>query len=127
MQNREQLSMFVTWWRDYCKGQEKSDAQEFIRRLLQAFGYTTILEAKGQFEVNIRISHIQKNYTHYADFVIPGLVLIEMKSRGENLARHYDQLYEYWEHLVPERPKYCILCNFDECGFMTSTANSMSH
>ena len=30
-------------------------------------------------------------------------MLIEMKKRGENLARHYHQAFEYWTRLVPER------------------------
>ena len=37
-----------------------------------------------------------------------------MKSRGENLEKHYDQAFEYWTHIVPRRPPYVILCNFDE-------------
>jgi SAM-dependent methyltransferase len=40
--------------------------------------------------------------------------LFEMKKRGENLAAHYDQAFDYWVHLVPNRPRYVILCNFDE-------------
>jgi hypothetical protein len=41
-------------------------------------------------------------------------VLIEMKSRGAKLERHYDQAFDYWTHIVPHRPPYVILCNFDE-------------
>jgi len=41
-------------------------------------------------------------------------VLIEMKSRGENLEKHYDQTFDYWTHIVPKRPPFVILCNFDE-------------
>jgi type II restriction/modification system DNA methylase subunit YeeA len=37
-----------------------------------------------------------------------------MKKRGENLEKHYQQAFEYWLELVPQRPKYVILCNFDE-------------
>lgn len=37
-----------------------------------------------------------------------------MKKRGEKLQRHYQQALEYWLHLVPNRPEYVILCNFDE-------------
>jgi len=40
--------------------------------------------------------------------------LIEMKSRGEKLEKHYDQTFEYWTHIVPHRPPFVILCNFDE-------------
>ena len=48
-----------------------------------------------------------------ADFVWPGRCLIEMKSRGEKLSRHYQQTFDYWLNLVPHRPPYVALCNFD--------------
>ena len=50
----------------------------------------------------------------YADLLWPDRVLIEMKSRGANLEKHYDQAFDYWTHIVPKRPPYVILCNFDE-------------
>ncbi len=37
-----------------------------------------------------------------------------MKKRGEKLQRHYTQAFEYWLQLVPRRPKYVVLRNFDE-------------
>ena len=37
-----------------------------------------------------------------------------MKRRGEHLEKHYDQLFGYWTQIVPKRPPYAILCNFDE-------------
>lgn len=37
-----------------------------------------------------------------------------MKKRGEDLSKHYPQAFEYWSRLVPNRPRYVILCNFDE-------------
>ena len=37
-----------------------------------------------------------------------------MKKRGEKLEKHYDQLFYYWSHIVPKRPPFAILCNFDE-------------
>jgi len=50
----------------------------------------------------------------FADLLWPDRVLIEMKSRGENLEKHYDQAFHYWTHIVPKRPPFVILCNFDE-------------
>ena len=43
-------------------------------------------------------------------------LLIEMKKRGERLAKHYRQAFDYWIRLAPNRPKYVVLCNFDEFG-----------
>ncbi len=37
-----------------------------------------------------------------------------MKRRGEHLERHYDQLFDYWAHIVSKRSPDAILCNFDE-------------
>ncbi len=37
-----------------------------------------------------------------------------MKSRGEKLQRHYQQAFDYWLNAVPDRPRYVVLCNFDE-------------
>src|SRR3546814_18701697 len=37
-----------------------------------------------------------------------------MKKRGANLLPHYKQAFDYWIHAVPNRPRYVLLCNFDE-------------
>src|SRR3546814_6573576 len=37
-----------------------------------------------------------------------------MKKRGANLFHHYKQAFDYWIHAVPNRPRYVLLCNFDE-------------
>jgi hypothetical protein len=52
--------------------------------------------------------------TAFADYVWKPLVLIEMKKRGTDLARTYRQAFDYWTRLVPGRPHYVVLCNFDE-------------
>jgi len=42
------------------------------------------------------------------------VVLIEMKKRGADLSKHYRHAFDYWVRLVPDRPQYVVLCNFDE-------------
>jgi type II restriction/modification system DNA methylase subunit YeeA len=37
-----------------------------------------------------------------------------MKGRREDLSKHYRQAFDYWVRAVPERPRYVVLCNFDE-------------
>src|SRR5437899_4858853 len=37
-----------------------------------------------------------------------------MKSRGTKLSKHYQQTFDYWLNLVPHRPPYVVLCNFEE-------------
>ncbi len=115
MINRQQsLQQFVEWWRVYCTGDEKGQAQIFLDRLFQAFGHMGVQEAGGVLEDRVKIKRDERNTTRFADLVLPGRVLIEMKKRGEDLRKHYAQAFDYWLHLVPNRPKYVILCNFDE-------------
>ena len=52
--------------------------------------------------------------TQFADLLWRPRLLMEMKSRGERLQKHYPQAFEYWIKLVPDRPRYVVLCNFDE-------------
>ena len=94
------------------KGDEKSEAQLFLIQLLDAFGHDGLKLPEGStFEYRVRFPGER---TKFADFVWPGRVLFEMKSRGEKLSRHYQQTFDYWLNLVPNRPPYVVLCNFDE-------------
>jgi SAM-dependent methyltransferase len=112
--NREQpFSEFIGWWRQYCQGDEKGEAQIFLDRFLKAFGYEGAIEAGGTFENRVRRKRDGRTAVSFADYLLPGKVLIEMKKRGEDLNKHYDQLEEYWKNLE-SKPRYAILCNFDE-------------
>ena len=114
MINRTSFVDFVAWWRQYCKGDEKGEAQVFLDRLFKALGYDGALEAGGSFETRVYRKHDGKSAVAFADFLIPKTVLVEMKKRGEDLRKHYDQARNYWMDLAGERPRYVILCNFDE-------------
>ncbi|MGD0262962.1 MAG: DNA methyltransferase [Verrucomicrobiota bacterium] len=94
------------------KGDEKSEAQTFLFHLLAAFGHdANTLPEGATFEYRVRFPGER---TRFADFVWPGRCLIEMKSRGVKLSKHYQQTADYWLNLVPHRPPYVVLCNFDE-------------
>ena len=94
------------------KGDEKSEAQTFLFHLLEAFGHDANTLPEGStFEYRVRFPG---DRTKFADFVWPGRVLVEMKSRGEKLSRHYQQTFDYWLNLVPHRPPYVVLCDFNE-------------
>lgn len=114
MINRTSFVDFVAWWRQYCKGDEKGEAQLFLDRLFKALGFEGAREAGGTFESRIHRKSDGKATTAFADFLIPGTVLVEMKKRGEDLRKHYDQARNYWMDLAGERPRYVILCNFDD-------------
>ncbi|MFZ2641019.1 MAG: type IIL restriction-modification enzyme MmeI, partial [Verrucomicrobiia bacterium] len=94
------------------KGDEKSEAQTYLFHLLEAFSNdANTLPAGSTFEYRVRFPG---DKTKFADFVWPGRVLVEMKSRGEKLSKHYQQSFDYWLNLVPHRPPFVVLCNFDE-------------
>ncbi len=65
-------------------------------------------------EYRIRKAKEDVGGTAFADYVWKPVVLIEMKKRGQSLAKHYRQAFDYWIRLAPNRPKYVVLCNFDE-------------
>ena len=112
MSIEQSLRDFVDWWRANIRGDERGEAQVFLDRLMRAFGHEGALEV-GQYEERIRRRRLGRATVSFADYVVPKRALIEMKKRGENLKRHYGQLEEYWKSLS-ERPRYALLCNFDE-------------
>ncbi len=113
MSIEQSLHEFVTWWRQHIKGDEKGEAQIFLDHLMRAFGHEGAIEAGGRYETRVRRRRNGKTTVSFADYVLPKRALIEMKKCGENLKKHYGQLEEYWKSL-PDRPRYALLCNFDE-------------
>jgi SAM-dependent methyltransferase len=109
----ENLSKFVQFCQQNITGQERKEAQTFLDRFFRAFGHEGALEAGATYEEAIKKSS-KTGKTGFADLVWKPRVLIEMKKRGEDLNKHYSQAFDYWTRLVPNRPKYVILCNFDQ-------------
>jgi hypothetical protein len=93
------------------KGDEKGEAQVFCDRLFRGFGHDGFHEAGATLEDRIKNN---TGGTSFADLVWKPRVLIEMKKRGTKLHLHYQQAFDYWLHAVPNRPRYVVLCNFDE-------------
>ncbi|WP_071188275.1 DNA methyltransferase [Trichormus sp. NMC-1] len=109
----ESLSKFVQFCQQHITGQERKEAQTFLDCFFRAFGHEGALEAGATYEEAIKKSS-KTGKTGFADLVWKPRVLIEMKKRGEDLNKHYSQAFDYWTRLVPNRPKYVILCNFDQ-------------
>jgi len=109
---KERLEEFVKWANQHITGDEKSQAQVFLDRLFQGFGHKGLMEAGATLEE--RIKKEDSKGTAFADLVWKPYVLVEMKKRGEDLSKHYRQAFDYWVRLVPGRPQYVVLCNFDE-------------
>ena len=129
-----QLEKFAAYVRTTLVGDEKGEAQNFLDHFFRALGHAGVLEAGATLEYRIakkpgsaqlelitgepaaksKGSTKSAGGKKFADLLWPDRVLIEMKKRGEQLEKHYDQLFEYWTQIVPKRPPYAILCNFDE-------------
>ena len=107
------IRKFVDYTKNHIKGDEKGEAQIFLDHFFMALGYEEGLKGAGA-ECEFRIKNIKNKSTSFADLVWKPRVLIEMKKRGEALQKHYQQAFSYWQRLVPNRPQYVILCNFDE-------------
>ena len=127
---RAALTNFVSFARA-LRGDEKSESQTFLDHFFRALGHQGVIEAGATFEFRVgkkpgspQLELVvagsgdpgprPKGGKKFADPLWPDRVLIEMKSRGANLEKHYDQAFDYWSHNVPQRPPYVILCNFDE-------------
>jgi hypothetical protein len=107
------LADFVTYVQTHLTGDEKGESADFLDRLFRALGHDGIKEAGATRETRVAKKGGAKG-KNYADLLWPERVLIEMKSRGKKLERQYDQIFDYWTHIVPHRPPFVILCNFDE-------------
>lgn len=107
----DRLNDFVAYGKT-LDGDEKGEAQVFCDRLFKAFGHLGYKEAGATLE--FRIKKKASKSTGFADLVWKPRLLIEMKKRGEKLHLHYRQAFEYWINAVPDRPRYVVLCNFQE-------------
>src|SRR5688572_4361216 len=114
MPDPQKLTDFVAWCQKCITGDEKGQAQIFLDHLFQALGHPGVLDVGGQTEFRIRKGAEDGGGTAFADLVWKPVVLIEMKKRGADLQKHYRQAFDYWMRLVPNRPRYVVLCNFDE-------------
>ena len=108
--NSDFIEQFVAYV-STLKGDEKGESQVFCDRLFQAFGHAGYKEAGATLEERVKA---KGKSTKFADLVWKPRLLLEMKKRGEKLQNHTSQAFEYWLALVPHRPRYVVLCNFDE-------------
>jgi len=106
------LDGFVRYRKEHLTGDEKGEAQLFLENLFKALGHDGLRQAGATLEM--RVARRDNRGTAYADLVWKPRVLIEMKKAGRNLQQDYRQAFEYWIDLVPDRPQYVVLCNFDE-------------
>jgi hypothetical protein len=106
------LQAFVDFRAQYLTGDERGQAQIFCDRLFTAFGHAGLHEAGASLEY--RLKKQDSKGTAFADLMWKPRCLIEMKKSGTDLTKHYRQAFDYWVQAVPDRPRYVVLCNFDE-------------
>jgi hypothetical protein len=111
VEKASRLAEFAAWVATHIVGDEKGEAQIFLDRLFIGFGHQGLKEAGATCEDRVKNN---AGGTSFADLVWKPIVVIEMKKRGTDLAKHYRQAFDYWTRLVPSRPRYAVLCNFDQ-------------
>lgn len=119
---RQRCAEFAVNWRD-AAGEERQEAQSFVRDLLQAFGITQTKAAL--YEKRARRS--STGGRGYIDALIPGLCLIEMKSRGKDLVSAERQALDYVDDLSDvEAPRWVITCDFSSFRVLDLFADEAS-
>jgi type I restriction-modification system DNA methylase subunit len=89
---------------------EKQQAQTFIIKLCDVFG----LDSVRNVSLEHRVKKASGKGMNFMDGFFPGLLLIEMKSKGEDLSKAYKQAKSYIELLKnpEEMPRYILVCDF---------------
>ena len=87
---------------------ERSDTQSFYNDFFEVFGIKRRTVARYE-------QHVRKldNRSGYIDLFWPGVLIVEQKSIGRDLAKAYDQAGEYFDALrESERPRYILVSDF---------------
>jgi hypothetical protein len=98
---------FSKEWADTSK--EEADAKPFLVEFFNVFG----ISRKRVSTFEHRVKKLDEK-DGYIDLLWKGTILIEMKSRGKNLDRAYQQAIEYTHGLKQhELPKYILVSDFE--------------
>lgn len=105
---KSRANAFAKNWAD--AGHEDSQAKPFLIDFFEIFGITN--KRVATFE------HAVKKYggkDGYVDLFWPGILLVEMKSKGKDLAKAFDQAMDYFSG-IQERdlPRYVLVCDFQK-------------
>ena len=98
---------FSKEWADTSN--EEADAKPFLVEFFNVFGISS--KRVGTFEHRVKKLDEKDGYI---DLLWKGTILIEMKSRGKNLDRAYQQAIDYTHGLKQhELPKYILVSDFE--------------
>ncbi|MDR2693412.1 MAG: N-6 DNA methylase [Chitinispirillales bacterium] len=88
---------------------EKRESQVFLRDFLGIFGITIVPSEHFEYTVNKNAGE-----RGYIDCLIRAKIAVEMKSRGEDLDRAFEQLKDYVQYLPQDDiPKILMVCDFE--------------
>jgi hypothetical protein len=98
---------FSKEWADTSN--EEADAKPFLVEFFKVFGITS--KRVSTFEQRVKKLNDKDGYI---DLLWKGMILIEMKSRGKNLDRAFEQAKDYLHGLKEhELPKYILISDFE--------------
>ena len=103
---RARAADFARKWED--AEYEKGETQSFYNDFFRIFGVERRSVARYE-------AHVAKldNRSGYIDLFWPGVLIVEQKSAGRDLARAYDQAGEYFDALPDiQRPRYILVSDF---------------
>ncbi len=97
------------------KSDERADAQLFINDFFKIFGMSS--RQIGRYER--RVADVSMKQHGFIDFFWPGQLIVEMKSRGKDLAVAEKQALDYIDGVHPtERPRHVLSCDFQTWRFV---------
>lgn len=103
---KERAIQFSNEWKDAFN--EEADAKQFLIEFFHVFGISNRRVATFEH----RVKKVDDS-DGYIDLLWKGTVLIEMKSRGKNLDKAYQQAIDYTHGLKEtELPKYILVSDF---------------
>jgi hypothetical protein len=104
---KDRALAFSKEWSDTFN--EEADAKQFLVAFFNVFG----ISSKRVSTFEHRVKKLDER-DGYIDLLWKGNILIEMKSRGKNLDKAYQQAIEYTHGLKEyELPKYILVCDFE--------------
>ena len=103
---RVRAAAFADEWRDAAY--EKGETQSFYNEFFEIFGIRRRTVARYEE----RVSKLD-NRSGFIDLFWPGVLIVEQKSAGRDLAKAYDQAGEYSDALAErDRPRYLLVSDF---------------
>ena len=116
---KDRAIKFANEWKN--TNNEDADAQSFLNAFFNVFGITR--KRIGTFEYRVKKLSEQDGYI---DLLWKGTILVEMKSRGKNLDKAFQQAIEYTHGLKQhELPKCILVSDFENFRLHDLEDNSL--